>query len=299
MEKYDYLEINEELLDKIKNCNIIKEGINEENNFVKDGLLYRGDILCHDGYWKRYPLNQDGVLREGNLWKESPIKILFLMKDYTNNSMDDIRYETGRRNKTVEGQDPIKRDAFTMNIIYWLYGLTHSIDNPNSFFLEIKDGVKCFGFYERYPLVRLNCKKISGGSTCSCKSLQKYLNNPEYSLLLGEQIKLFNANIIVCCGGSNRIANFVIEQCYKTDVWKQFEEDSLWYNEKEELLVIDTYHPSIICSRRKLFEGLIGCFQRFVATHQNYQDKLNAMKYFEQEFMEQMNYQNQYDYKFF
>lgn len=297
MERTDYLGINEELLDEISNCSIIKKGINEENIFVKDGLLYRGDILYHDGYWKRHPLNQDSVLREGNLWEESPIKILFLMKDYTNESMDDIRYETGRKNNIPEGKNPIKHDAFTMNIIYWLYGLTHSTDNPSSLFLEIKDGEKCFWFYERYPLVRLNCKKISGGSTCSCNTLQKYINNPEYSQLLSKQIKLFNANIIVCCGGSNCIANFVKVQCYKTDIWKQFEGESLWYNEKEELLVIDTYHPSIRCSRRELFEGIIGSFHRFVATHQNYQDKLNATKNFEQEVMENMKYKNQYDYK--
>lgn len=292
MERTDFLRINEDILEKMTEC-----AINKNFHFVKDGLLYRGDILCHDGYWKRYPLNQDGVLREGDLWEKSPIKILFLMKDYTNDSMDDIRYETGRKNQILEGEDPIKRDAFTMNIIYWLYGLTHPTDNPSFLFCEIQAGAKCFWFYERYPLVRLNCKKVSGDSTCSCSTLQKYLNNPEYSQLLGEQIKLFKANIIVCCGGSSCMANFVKGQCYRTNDWEQFEKESLWYNEKEELLVIDTYHPSSRYSRRELFEGLIGCFQRFVSSHPNYQDKLNAMKNFEQEVMENMKYKNQYDYK--
>ncbi len=275
------LKHNEDLLDKMEN--VLK---NEKSNFVRDGLLYRGEIHYCDGCWERHQSTE-----EESLWLNSPIKVMFLMKDYTNESMNDIRYETGRKNYIKEGQSYIKRDAFTMNIVYWLYGLTHLTYNVSALYSEIKDGYKCFHFYEMYPLLRINCKKISGGSTCDNKTLQNYLENIEYSQLLSQQISLFDANIIVCCGGGGRIASFVKEQCYSTDSWQQFEKESLWYNKNHDKLIFDSYHPSCRYSRQELFEGIIGCYQRFVEENQYFQKKLDDMKEFEENILEQRPFQ--------
>lgn len=274
------LEQNEELLQKMKTA--LKP---ENGHFVEDGLLYRGDIH-YDVYgnWKRNPSGQEDAL-----WESAPLRVMFLMKDYTNESMDDIRCETGRKNDVTKGQDYIKRDAFTMNIVYWLYGLTHLTNNPSVFFSEIEEGSKCFRFYERYPLLRLNCKKVSGGSTCSDKMLQKYLDYPMYSNILEDQIRLFNANVIVCCGGGGLIARFVMDRCYNTDNWKQFDGESLWYDETNERLVINPYHPSFTgYTRRKLFEGITTPFLRFVNANPTFKTKVKKMKVFEENTMEKM-----------
>lgn len=274
------LKQNEELLQKMK------EALKAENgHFVKDGLLYRGDIHYAGGNWEREPSG-----REVAIWESAPLKVMFLMKDYTDISMDDIRSETGRRNYVAKGRDYIKRDAFTMNIVYWLYGLTHLTTNPSELFLEIEEGSVCFRFYERYPLLRLNCKKLSGGSTCSNKVLQKYLDYPVYSDILSNQIRLFNANVIVCCGGGGCMARFVMDRCYNTDNWQQFEGESLWYDEKNERLIVNPYHPSYRASRRKLFEGLTTPFLRFVNANPVFKVKMKDMEVFEGNIMEKMSF---------
>lgn len=274
------LKQNQELLEKMK------EALKAENgHFVRDGLLYRGDIHYAGGNWERDPSGQ-----EVTVWKSAPLKVMFLMKDYTDVSMDDIRCETGRKNNVTKGQDYIKRDAFTMNIVYWLYGLTHLTNNPSEFFSEIEEGSECFRFYERYPLLRLNCKKVSGGSTCSDKLLQKYLDYPVYSDILSDQIRLFDANVIVCCGGGGCITRFVLDRCYNNDNWQQFEGESLWYDEINERLIINPYHPSSRASRRKLFEGLITPFLRFVNVDPAFKTKMNDMKAFEENTMEKMSF---------
>jgi hypothetical protein len=274
------LKQNEELLQKMKIA--LKA---ENGHFVEDGLLYRGNIHYEDGCWKRKPSGQ-----EDTFWKGAPLRVMFLMKDYTNESMDDIRCETGRRNNVTKGQDYIKRDSFTMNIVYWLYGLTHLTTNPSELFSEIEEGSDCFRFYERYPLLRLNCKKLSGGSTCSNKVLQKYLDYPVYSNILSDQIRLFNANVIVCCGGGSCMTRFVMDRCYNTDNWQQFEGESLWYDEKNERLIINPYHPSSRASRRKLFEGLTTPFLRFVNANPVFKTKMKDMKVFEENMMQKMSF---------
>lgn len=279
----------EVLLEKMRKCF-------SKGHFVKDGLLYRGDIRYSDGgYWERDPIGNNRGLDEWRLWEQAPLRVMFLMKDYTDESMDDIRFETGRKNNNIKYPDYIKRDAFTMNIVYWLYGLTHQ----GVKFDEIEEGSKCFSFYERYPLARINCKKISGGSTCSNTILQEYLYTPGYSELLKKQIQLFHSDVIVCCGGGSCISRFVKESCYNKNNWQQFKDEigseSLWYNKTRELLVIDTYHPSSRLCRKELFEGITGCFQRFVKKHENFQKKLKSMKDFEQNIMNRLTYANSYD----
>ena len=86
----ELLKRNEELLGQW--VTICKEK-EPNSHFVKDGLLYRGDIYYNGGKWDRRPSNN-----EDNLLSNVPIKIIFLMKDFTNLEMDDIRYETMRRN---------------------------------------------------------------------------------------------------------------------------------------------------------------------------------------------------------
>lgn len=274
------LKQNQELLEKMK------EALKPENgHFVEDGLLYRGNIQYDDGYWKRKPSGQEDIF-----WDSAPLKVLFLTKDYIDESMNDIRVETGRKNKVSQKQDYIKRDAFTMNIVYWLYGLTHITNNPSELYLEIKEGFKCFRFYEKYPLLRLNCKKLSGSSSCDKQTLKKHLYYPIYSELLGEQIRLFGANIIVCCGGDHLIAEFV-EKLYGIDDRHKFEDESLWYDEKDERLIIDTFHPSYCgSSRQERFEGIIGCFERFVEANSNFKNKLYEMKVYEENILGKMSY---------
>lgn len=267
----ELLKRNEELLGQW--VTICKEK-EPKSHFVKDGLLYRGDIHYNGGNWDREPSNN-----EDNLWSNVPIKIIFLMKDFTNLEMDDIRYETMRRNDIPPHFDPIKRDAFSMNILYWLYGLTHVRKLDMVPFSEIENGQICFDFYEKYPLVRINCKKVSGGSSISNSLLYQYLSDSDYSKLLKEQIELFEADIIVCCGGNSQIKRYVSENiytsCEKINNW-------MFYDSEKKKLIIDSYHPSYYSwSRQSLYEVLMKNYLEFLSMNKDFQEKMEKFAIFE------------------
>ena len=86
------------------------------------------------------------------------------------------------------------------------------------------------------------------------------------------------------------MARFVMDRCYNTDNWRQFEGESLWYDEINERLIINPYHPSSMASRRKLFEGLTTPFLRFVNANSSFKNKMNDMKAFEENTMEKMSF---------
>lgn len=276
------LDINERLLNKWESISKEKE---PNTNFVKDGLLNRGDIYYNGGNWDRHPCK---CKEEEYLWKKSPIKVVFLMKDYTNESMGDIRYETLRRNGISPLNDPIKRDCFSMNILYWLYGLTHVNGTIMVPFSEIENGRICFDFYERYPLVRLNCKKVSGKSSISNSLLYQYLSDPDYSKFLKEQIELFDSDIIVCCGGNSQIKKFVTDNiykdCKKINNW-------MFYSSEKEKLIINSYHPSYYrCSRQSLYEELMKNYLEFLSTNDCFSKKMELFKEFEKNELQSLKY---------
>lgn len=247
----------------------------EKESFVKDGLLFRGDItLNKNKCWNRIESGH-----EDTSWEDIPLKIMFLMKDFTNNDMPDIRTETMRKNGiSKDTENPIKRDSFSMNILYWLYGMTHNNVGRVIPFSEIMDGYKCFQFYEKYPLVRINCKKNHGGYSISNGELKSYLSDPDYSVLLAKQIKLFNADIILCCGGSGLIKSFVEEKCYddliRINNW-------MFYSSKFEKLVINSYHPSCRKSRRWLYEELMKNYILFIRNSSVFSKKINLFMEYE------------------
>lgn len=65
------------------------------------------------------------------------------------------------------------------------------------------------------------------------------LDNPRD--LLTKQIVNLNANVVVCCGGSSMIKDFVAEHCY-TDIVKK--NDWIYVSSSTGKIVIDSYHLS-------------------------------------------------------
>lgn len=265
----DLLKKNEELLNEWEKLCKKKEA----QTIVKDGILFRGNISCPGGYWER-----EETYNEDHLWLNLPLKIMFLMKDFTNDSMSDIRSETLRKNCIGINDDPIKRDAFSMNTIYWLYGLTHLYEEQTIPFSAIIDGYKCFLYYEKYPLVRINTKKNHGGTSITNATLGTYLDDQDYANLLSKQLSLFDADIIFCCGGASKIKNFVVSR-YINDGWEKIN-NWMYYNAKYDKLVIDSYHPSVRRSRQWLYEELMRNYLEFLHGHPAFMYKINAlMKY--------------------
>ena len=261
---------NEELLNKMAQL-MEKKGY----SIVKDGLLYRGNLTINEnGCWNRLKGNEE------QLWNEVPLKIMFLMKDFTNDDMPDIRTETMRKNGIPsETYDPYKRDSFTKNILYWLYGLTHMKETNLIPFSEIEDERVCFNYYEKYPLARINCKKNPGGSRLDNSVLKIYFGEPLYSYMLREQIREFDADIILCCGGNSLIKDFVVNRCYDGD-WDK-KNNWIYYNSKHCKLVIDSYHPSYTRKKQWLYEELMKNYLEFVHENELFYKKIVQMMEYE------------------
>ena len=203
------------------------------------------------------------------------------MKDFTNDEMPDIRTETMRKNGIPSNSnDPYKRDSFTKNILYWLYGLTHMKEANMISFSEIEDEKVCFDFYEKYPLARINCKKNPGGSKLDNSVLRLYFDDPLYSDLLRQQIAKFDADIILCCGGNSLIKDFVVNRCYDGE-WNE-KNNWVYYNSSYRKLVIDSYHPSYTRRKQWLYEELMKNFLEFVHENNLFYKKIIGMMEYEE-----------------
>ena len=106
--------------------------------------------------------------------------------------------------------------------------------------------------------LRINCKIEKGGPRVDNQVLIESMNRQKEFLI--EQIKLYHANIILCCGfqnGYNAILKFLNDNIFEdlelvpdTDKWIYF---SRHYN----ILVIDSYHPSATFEDEWLYEELV------------------------------------------
>ena len=118
-------------------------------------------------------------------------------------------------------------------------------------------------FYEIAPIARINCKKQIGGNSISDATLMNYLK--QYADLLKEQIALYDANIIYCCGFSNDrniILDFVRSH-YLTDIMPvPGSEGWFYYSSSTGKLVIDSYHPSARIGYEETYLDLADAYEK-------------------------------------
>lgn len=218
-----------------------------------DGLLFRGPISYADGYWSR----KKG--EEETLWRNAPRKLLILTKDLNDDEGWDVRQETGRYNEIAFSYE--RAISFYKNLRMWSYlMLKGEIGNIPSF----KDArnMNIVGpFYETAPIARVNCKKQVGGGSISDTLLMQYLET--YAEPLMQQIRLYDADIIYCCGFSNDrniIMDFVwahyltdLESVPNTDGW-------FYYSPSTGKLVVNSYHPSARIGYEETYYGLADAY---------------------------------------
>lgn len=236
-----------------------------EDFCVNGGLQFRGEFFLgesSDGfcYWDR----KEGD--EETLWKESPKRVLILTKDL-NEPGDtwDIRKEScGRKAIPIE-----QRDASTvqyLNIGFyrrlkrWVYGIfksTNEFDIP-TFDYVCRNSEELAKFYEHAPLVRINCKMESGVSTISNNELSSYINRDKKFLI--QQIKIYQPNVIVCCG-KKIILNQLVKEIYNL---QEIVENCVYYSEDSNVLVVDSYHPSARIKDKRLYDEFLTNFYKGV-----------------------------------
>lgn len=210
---------------------------NDAESLCTDGILFRGPINYIDGFWARAKGDEE------NKWTEAPRRLLILTKDLNDDDGWDIRQETGRYNEVAFSYE--RAIAFYKNLRMWSYLMLTGQPDRMPSYKEARNMNIVGPFYETAPIARVNCKKQVGGSSISDATLMKYLET--YAPLLKEQIALYDANIIYCCGFSNDrniILDFVRSH-YLTDLMPVPDTEGwFYYSPSANKLVVDSYHPS-------------------------------------------------------
>ena len=226
--------------------------LHESDEITKDGLLYRGE-LWFDGF------NQ--VCRPANeeqLWADAGMRLLVLTKELNEDDGWDIRGESGR----VPSPRLTCRTAqrFFPNLELWVYGLMNIPDRKVMSYSRADNETRLQGFYENAPIAHVNCKKQPDNRAASNLVMQKYLR--DYADLLSEQVKLYDADIILCIGGQGVMVKFLADHVYKD--LKQVNEH-LWYSPEAGVAVVKQYHPNYnVYSRKEMYTRMIDDYQAFL-----------------------------------
>jgi len=255
------IEENEKLLKEWEAASLKN---NEVAEFVPDGILYRGDIkYSEQGCWGHEPGN------EMEIWQNAPKRILYITKDLNDEEGWDIRCETGRKNYSGEEHIRIHKGTnFCPNYMYQVYGLGHTTVEhcveKDSFSDE-----DAIAYFDTCALARINCKKQLGKGSLDDNVLTEYIN--KYSDFLKRQILLLDADIIVCCGwtqkGGNKIWDFVNTHCYEfTKV-----NDWISYNQSLNKIVINSWHPSMWrISVKDFYQQMIEAYHDFLKQYPDF-----------------------------
>ena len=237
MENVDvYLQKEEELFQRWKKNMKIKE-----ENFCCDGLLYKGEIKRDESNkWYREPGN------ESELWDNSPLKILLFSK-YPNDNYD-IRSATGynhkSNNKTVTNQ-------FFKNLVIWVYGIYKRIIEESNISFGDLDEDEYINYWEnKISIVRVNCSKILQDN-----DIIRFFDNNKYKKYIKEQLDLYNANFIYCCGRDKSL-RYIIKKLFLSD-FESVVGDWTYYSSSKKALLINGYSPSARFSFERMYEELM------------------------------------------
>lgn len=208
-----------------------------EDEFVADGLLFH-DGLHWDGY--SYVRTDSGNNTEN--WLNAKRRLLIVTRDQPAEEGDiwDVR---GDYPLTKNGE--FKRNDMYKCLIQWGYAAIN-FDKGDEICLDDESKIE---FWRDAPIARMNCGKVAGATVknggCSPKKLQEYLIKGKDFIL--KQISLYNANIIMCCSGSdsekeedlNPIVVFL--RSYHLKDLKKLN-NYVWASQKHKIIVIDCYH---------------------------------------------------------
>ena len=119
--------------------------------------------------------------------------------------------------------------------------------------------------FEETAWVRMNLKKVPGGSTLATKVLQDYIG--EFKDLLSEQLALYaGASIYVDCANREGVA--LLRELY-ADV-RAFGTDAdpwIYYSEKGQFIVVNTYHPSYVGLGQAHYDNMREAVADFFKAH--------------------------------
>ena len=249
------------------------------NLFCYDGLHYLGEPYQPDGtHWE---MKRNSEIAE-KLWEKSKMRCMFLTKDH-NASEDgegfDARIETGIDNQTGK-----MYHRFYARWIRLLYGLCN-IDISTSSFVEYSNLPSHEKLLEEFqlnlPCVRINLKKIAGKSTCNIGELKDSIER-DYEYIT-RQILFYDANVFVCCAGSDKDHNPIMRilcnlysdlQLYTVGPkW-----DFIYFSPSSHIMVLHEWHPSARISYKDYYSA-VPQVSSFLTSHPNFLQDFSGYKW--------------------
>lgn len=245
----------------------------KDENFCQDGLHYTGRESNDSGYWNM--LRDD---KEESRWWASNIRCLFLTKDYNDQGDGfgvDTRYETGLNNIT----DGVYYQFFS-RYLQLLYGIMHI--NPSTFEYpdldEVKNPDTYLDYFHEAPVVRINTKKMSGGSVCKWSDLAAYLQKDNERIK--RQMGIYDANIVVVCQGSDwnidedhtapyHILDVVYQKYPDMKIWEKGD-GWIYYSEQAKVVIVHEYHMSCFSVSYAEYYKATGYVAEFLKEHPEY-----------------------------
>jgi len=208
------------------------------DEFVSDGLLFHDGLMFDGANWIR---TKSGNNTEN--WISSHRRLLIITRDQPSEDGDiwDVRGETGL---SPDGES-LKQIKMFQCLIPWGYAALY-FDNEYNGICPNND-VSKLEFWRTAPIARINSGKIAGNRVsnggCPRNKVIEYLETSKSFII--EQIKLYDANVIMCCTGYDSMSNPVIDflkDNYLPDLNKV--SNYLWYSKLSKKIVLDTYHFS-------------------------------------------------------
>lgn len=176
----------------------------------------------------------------------------------------DIREEHGRKNGNAVPEPSTA--PFYRNLRAWVYGLVSM--NEQGVMPAWPDARVAQAHFEETAWVRMNLKKVPGGSTLATKVLQDYIG--EFKDLLLEQLALYaGASIYVDCANREGVA--LLRELY-ADV-RAFGTDAdpwIYYSEKGQFIVVNTYHPSYVGLGQAHYDNMREAVADFFKAHPHF-----------------------------
>ncbi len=208
------------------------------DEFVSDGLLFHDGLIFDGANWVRTCSGNNT-----EIWINSSRRLLIITRDQP--SDDGNVWD-------VRGETPYSPDGYSLKkipmlkcLIPWAYA-SLLYDNETQGMCP-KDEISKIGFWMTAPIARINCGKVAGNRVkdggCPRKKVIGYLKESKTFIL--KQLKIYDANIILCCSGydtqSNPIIDF-IKSNYLQDLAKI--NNYIWFSVAQKKIIIDSYHFS-------------------------------------------------------
>jgi hypothetical protein len=226
----------------------------EFSHFFCDGLMYRGEILKNDTgtpFWRRSG-------NEDELWDKTQKRVMFLLKDVNANgdSNDDIRGLICKGTKS----------PMFKRMSYWLYGLLKTTENGRTPDYNTFTNEESTHFFDDTPVAYVNCKKEAGTSSVTPNTLHYYMKRDKNFII--DQVKILDPDIILCCAWAESTDNPILK-FIKENVYQDLEQVNGWmyYSEKDNKLVINSYHPSTRKSNDKyteMYNNMMAAYKEFI-----------------------------------